>query len=156
MRIYIINGNEITVTSKRPAEKKGVLAIGSAEELVAARLPAKRLMAIWNGLPGVRRVTKVADREAMLERLWAGLEALPAPKGRKPETAADAPRVSKQAQVIEMLRRAGGATLEEIVAATGWQPHTARGVIAGALKKKLELEVTAAKEERGRVYRIAA
>ena len=52
-----------------------------------------------------------------------------------------------------MLRAEGGATIDEIVAATGWQPHTVRGAFAGALKKKLGLEVTSEKVEgRGRVY----
>ena len=47
------------------------------------------------------------------------------------------------------------AAIGEIVAATGWQPHTVRGAIAGALKKKLGLDVTSEKVEgRGRVYRI--
>jgi len=63
---------------------------------------------------------------------------------------------TKQAQLIEMLRRPDGATIAEIVDATGWQAHTVRGAMAGALKKKLGLEVTSEKvEERGRVYRIA-
>jgi hypothetical protein len=61
---------------------------------------------------------------------------------------------SKQAEVIALLHRPEGATLDAIVAATGWQRHTARGVIAGALKKKLGLDVIAEKTERGRVYRI--
>jgi len=62
---------------------------------------------------------------------------------------------SKQAQLIEMLKAPRGATIDEIVAAFGWQPHTVRGAIAGALKKKLGLEVTSQKVEgRGRVYRI--
>jgi len=74
--------------------------------------------------------------------------------------AADAPvaerrKGGKQALLIEMLRRPDGASLDEIVAATGWQPHTVRGAIAGALKKKLGLEVISEKvENRGRVYRI--
>jgi hypothetical protein len=56
-----------------------------------------------------------------------------------------------------MLRAPGGATIAEIVAATGWQPHTVRGAMAGALKKKLELEVTSEKvEDRGRVYKLPA
>ena len=46
-------------------------------------------------------------------------------------------------------------TIDEVRAATGWQPHTVRGVFSGALKKKLGLEIVAGKEERGRVYRIA-
>jgi hypothetical protein len=64
---------------------------------------------------------------------------------------------SKQAQLIEMLKAPKGATIHEIVAAFGWQPHTVRGAIAGALKKKLGLEVTSEKiEGRGRVYRLRA
>lgn len=55
-----------------------------------------------------------------------------------------------------MLRAPDGATIEEITAATGWQAHMVRGAIAGALKKKLGLDVNSEKVEgRGRVYRIA-
>ena len=62
---------------------------------------------------------------------------------------------TKQATLIAMLRAADGATIEEIMAATYWQSHTVRGAIAGALKKKLGLEVTSEKvENRGRVYRL--
>ena len=54
-----------------------------------------------------------------------------------------------------MLRRPDGATIVEIVEATGWQPHTVRGALAGALKKRLGLVVTSEKSaERGWVYRI--
>ena len=63
---------------------------------------------------------------------------------------------TKQAALIAMLRSADGATVAEIAAATGWQPHTVRGAIAGALKKRLGLAVTSGRvERRGRVYRIA-
>ena len=56
-----------------------------------------------------------------------------------------------------MLGRAEGATIAEIVAATGWQPHTVRGAFAGALKKKLGLTVTSEKPEGSeRIYRLAA
>jgi len=62
---------------------------------------------------------------------------------------------TKQELLIAMLRRPEGATVPEVVAATGWQPHTVRGTIAGALKKKLGLKIASEKvEERGRVYRI--
>jgi hypothetical protein len=50
---------------------------------------------------------------------------------------------TKQAQMIELLRRPEGATVEQIAAATGWQHHTIRGAISGALKKKLGLTVEA-------------
>ena len=62
---------------------------------------------------------------------------------------------SKEAQVVSMLQRPEGATIEQIAAATGWQRHTVRGAFAGALKKKLGFEITSTKEEGGeRVYRI--
>jgi hypothetical protein len=54
-----------------------------------------------------------------------------------------------------MLRRPEGATVDEVVSATGWQRHTVRGVFSGTLKKKLGLTLASTKEERGRVYRIA-
>jgi len=50
---------------------------------------------------------------------------------------------TKQALMIEMLKRPEGATVEQIAAATGWQHHTIRGAISGALKKKLGLTVEA-------------
>jgi hypothetical protein len=62
---------------------------------------------------------------------------------------------SKQEALIAMLKRAEGASIEEIATAFRWQAHTVRGAIAGALKKKLGLEVISEKVEgRGRVYRI--
>ena len=64
-------------------------------------------------------------------------------------------RPSKQAMLIEMLEAPDGATIAQIVEATGWQPHTVRGAISGALKKKLGLAVSSEKvEARGRVYKI--
>jgi hypothetical protein len=62
---------------------------------------------------------------------------------------------TKQALVIEMLCRPEGATIPEIVDATGWAPHTTRGFLAGALKRKLGLTIDSDKDEfRGRVYRV--
>lgn len=63
---------------------------------------------------------------------------------------------SKQAKVIEMLRRPEGATVKQICQETDWQAHTVRGMFAGALKKKLGLTITSEKTADGeRVYRIA-
>jgi hypothetical protein len=80
----------------------------------------------------------------------------PTPKTKEPK-ARRARDGSKQAKLIEMLRRAKGATVQEIAEAFSWQHHTVRGAIAGALKKKLGLNVTSEKDERrGRVYKISA
>ena len=79
----------------------------------------------------------------------AAHEVAVAPRARKTREG------TKQATLIGMLRSEGGATIAEIAAATGWQSHTVRGALSGALKKKLGLEVTSEKDEgRGRVYRL--
>ena len=81
-------------------------------------------------------------------------------KKAKPKAASKSdrqPRIdSKQAKLIAMLKRPDGATIDEIVKALDWQPHTVRGAIAGALKTKLGFNVESEKEgERERVYRIS-
>jgi DNA-binding MarR family transcriptional regulator len=64
---------------------------------------------------------------------------------------------SKQALLLDLLKRNDGASLTEIAAATGWQLHSIRGAISGTVKSRLGLDVASKKVEgRGRVYRIAA
>ena len=149
MRIYIIGNDGITLSREPPAAvKEGEIVVASNEELHAARLSGKRLLALWNALPGVETRRKLGDRDALIDQLWSAIEALPDPQS-------DETRPSKQDAVIAMLRRPEGATVDEVASATGWQRHTVRGVFSGTLKKKLGLVLASAKEERGRVYRIA-
>lgn len=64
---------------------------------------------------------------------------------------------TKQAILIDLLKRPDGATVAQMSAKTGWQAHSVRGAISGTLKKKLGLPVVSETVEgRGRVYRIAA
>ena len=63
---------------------------------------------------------------------------------------------SKLAEVVRMLQRSEGATIQQIIDATGWQAKTVRGTFAGTLKKKLRLTLVSAKPQGGeRIYRIA-
>jgi hypothetical protein len=152
MRTYIIGTAGITLCGEPPtAVNEGEIVVASNQELHAARLSAKRLLALWNALPDVEKRRKVGDREALIDQLWSAIEALP-----EPEPQPDPKRPSKQDAVIAMLRRPEGATVDEVASATGWQRHTVRGVFSGTLKKKLGLTLASAKEERGRVYRIGA
>ena len=75
-----------------------------------------------------------------------------------PVTKLPTPRAgTKQAMLIALLQVPDGATMDEIVAATGWLAHTARGAMSGALGKKLGLVVSSEKDAtRGRVYRLPA
>lgn len=64
---------------------------------------------------------------------------------------------TKQAALIAMLEAPEGASVAEISAALGWQPHTVRAALSHALPRRLGLAVSSQKEEgRGRVYRLAA
>ena len=91
-------------------------------------------------------------------------EATGATQERAPDATAEPPVAkvrkhrdgTKEALLIDMLRRPEGATIAQVIAATGWLAHTVRGAFAGALKKKRGLTVTSEKPEGGeRVYRLA-
>ena len=76
----------------------------------------------------------------------------------EPERVKPKPRTrTKQAMLIKMLEAPDGATISEIAKATNWLPHTIRGAMSGALKKRLGLAITSEKVEgRGRVYKLPA
>jgi len=153
MRIYIIGNDGIMLCSEAPARvNEGEIVVASKEELHAAQLSGKRLLALWNALPDVEERKRVGDREALVDQLWLAIEALPEPD---PLPQTNATRRSKQDAVIAMLRRPEGATVDEVASAMGWQRHTVRGLFSGALKKKLGLTLTASREQRGRVHRVA-
>jgi Protein of unknown function (DUF3489) len=69
-----------------------------------------------------------------------------APKAKKESRSRQG---SKQAQVLDMLRRDGGCTLAEIMARTNWQAHTTRAFISAVVGKKLGLAVSSVKPENG-------
>jgi len=152
-------------------------------ELIAG-WSAERLIAVWNSLPGVTPVKRFKDHNAAATRIWERIqrlgeaakpEAEPAkPKGDKKaksgaQAAKNAPKAkrpakpqetagpregSKTAQVVAMLQRKNGATLPEIMDRMGWQKHTVRGFMAGAMKKA-GYTVESFKSDKGeRTYRI--
>ena len=99
MRVYIIGNDGITLCRKAPATANdGEIAVASNEELHAAPLSAKRLLALWNALPGVEKRNKVGDRDALIDQLWSAIEALP-----DPEPQPDPKPPSKQDVVIGCL-----------------------------------------------------
>ena len=100
-----------------------------------------RLIAIWNRLPGVKPVRKFTDRSTALHRIWTAMQALAPGGGTKAEL------------VMGLLKRPAGATLAEIMTATGWQAHSVRGFIS-TQPKRLGFQVESFKREGARVYRI--
>jgi hypothetical protein len=132
----------------------------------------------------LKPVKKFPDRKAAVTRIWEAIQRLvpsvapPAPdvapaKGKAKKAPAqpkhrdtarpDAKKTinvagegSKKAEVVDLMRRPKGATLAEVMKATGWQPHTVRGFVSGTLVKKLGLKVESFRsDEKERCYRIA-
>src|ERR1700757_1129785 len=102
MRTYMIGNDGITLCREPLATvSEDEIAVTSKEELQAAPLSGKRLLALWNALPGVEKRKKLGDRAALIDQLWPAIEALP-----DPEPQSDARRPSKQDGGIAMLRRA--------------------------------------------------
>ena len=129
----------------------------------AAKHPQKKLANFPDTLKGGARIKVLtsmhnaeliepsAAEPAVYVATATGLQAIgitvQAPRAKREGT--------KQAVLIELLTRAEGATLAQMTEATGWQVHTVRGAMAGALKKKLGLEITSEKQTgTDRVYRI--
>jgi hypothetical protein len=126
---------------------------------VAGAWPMKRLIEIWNRLPGVEPVTRFTDRKTALGRIWRAIQPQ-TDKGAKPARRTSANRHrpvfregSKAAQVYTLLSRPEGATLNEIRSETGWQAHTVRGFISRNLSKPGR-KVRSFEREGERVYRL--
>jgi len=152
---------------------------------LATNWPGDRLVQIWNSFAGVagfgadlKPVKKFTNRKSAVARIWKAIQRLDAP----PETAPAAPQAadvapkgkrsrkaarakdaaptaregSKKAIVIDLLKRAKGATLKDIMKATDWQAHSVRGFISGSLVKKMGFKVESTKQDDGdRTYHIA-
>ncbi|MCZ8086231.1 MAG: DUF3489 domain-containing protein [Brevundimonas sp.] len=75
----------------------------------------------------------------------------------KPPKSAGAPGApaGKLGTIVALMRRPEGATVAQMSEATDWLPHSVRGALAGALKRKHGLTITSDKTDAGRVYRIA-
>ena len=141
-----------TITCNRFATEKELAKL-------SAEWPGARLVEIWNSFAGVapftdlKPVKKFTSRKAAVARIWAAVTRLSpdraqpaadvapakgkakkspakAPRRARAQKGADESRSNKKAEVIAMMKRAKGATLAEIVEATGWQKHTVRGFVS--------------------------
>lgn len=86
-------------------------------------------------------------------------KAAPSPKPvvkRVKPAPAQTPEITttKQSQLVTLLRSAAGASMDQMMALTGWQSHTVRGMLSGSLRKRLGLTVQWQVEDAVRVYRI--
>jgi hypothetical protein len=108
--------------------------------------------------PKPTKKARVAPRRAHVapKKAKSAKKASPAKKapkgGKKAGTARDG---SKAAKILDLLKRADGATLKDLMKATGWQPHSVRGFLSGTIRKKLGLNVVSTKADDGdRTYSV--
>src|SRR6266446_3813897 len=149
----ISSENNITAfaTAKEAKSAPDVERFATAKELakLAEQWPAARLVDIWNALPGVVPAKRFTSRKTAVVRVWAAIQNLAPKAGAQPprvgpkrakapqqaspqEKTPPAREGSKKAEVLALLRREGGATLPELMTATGWQAHSVRGFLSGA------------------------
>jgi hypothetical protein len=173
-------------TAKEAESVTGAEHFATADVLagLAAHWPAARLVEIWNSLPGATPVRKFKDRKTAVTRIWNSIQSLDEPAAekaenrphaapvkagadkkatRKQKTPKSAPRAkgarpgSKTEKILDLVKRPGGASLNQIMKATEWQAHSVRGFISGTLGRKMGLKVVSTKTEDGeRTYSVKA
>ena len=175
----IATDNNITAFTAAAQVPEGQDSFATEKEFakLSSEWPINRFAEIWNGFASVvpfdalKPVKKFTDRKTAVARIWKAVQALTpaaapeatdvAPKKAKrtkvakaEDGAPTAREGSKKAIVLEMLKRPDGATLTDIMSATGWRAHSVRGFISGAIKK-MGFKVESARRESGeRTYRI--
>lgn len=125
--------------------------ISTAEATETAPVPtAEEPKATKKASVGARRA-HVAPKKAK-----AGKKTTPAKKVAKgAKKAAGGRDGSKAATILDLIKRKEGATLKELMKATGWQPHSVRGFLSGTISKRLGLVLTSSKSEDGeRTYSV--
>lgn len=148
MKIFIVDSGNRTWTyssaTTLPASEVDQARFGNEKELASSTRdwPLARLACLWNNLSGAKPIRKFTDRGTALRRIWAKLQTLAPEKSTKSEI------------IVGLLVRPSGATVQEIMSATGWQAHSVRAFISAQLSKKLGVRVVSAKREGERVYRI--
>jgi hypothetical protein len=139
--------NNITVhATKKAARQTGAGVFDSAENLAELiGQDNKRLVEIWNSLTGVAPVKRFTSRAIAAKRIFAEVQKLTAPAATEKQGAAEKvaaepkPGSSKKEILLGLVSRVNGASLEELMAALGWQKHSVRGFIA-TLGKTVTIE----------------
>lgn len=151
-----------TIVRQRSGEKRPVNSdshFASESELITltSDWPSRRLVEIWNKLAGVTPVLRFTSRRRAAIRIWREINTQHAPQKairQLPQNDAPPAQQTKGEHILALLIRPSGANLAEIIAATGWQPHSVRGFISAQIGKRMGYVVQSFEKGGMRVYRI--
>src|SRR4051794_12146859 len=146
-----------TDNGQRASTEKAVVTAMEEWEAIAGAWSLKRLVEIWNALPGVTPIEKFTSRQIALERIWRAVEAPEQARGKAQGKGGQAKvrfrEGSKAAQVYDLLCRPEGVTVREIQNLTGWQRHSVRGFLSASMRKQGR-SVRSFERAGERVYRV--
>jgi hypothetical protein len=147
-------------TPETTATDKAAAVAAQGAHVAPEKAPAKKAASQKNGAPKAKKTAngtkQGAKAKAAAPKKAATAGAKTTKKAAKPARKPTVPRAeSKGAKILDMIARAKGATLAEIVTATDWQAHSVRGFISTAAKKH-GVEIESAKNDASeRTYKIA-
>ena len=168
LSFFVTPDGDVTTAEPTAELPLGTLRFTTQQELaqLAQHWPLRRLVQLWNDLPGIRLVQRFEDKDIAVARLWRALQ--PAAQQERPSSSPTArkrkgrqtlpslPRANtKAAQILNLLARPEGATVQELVAATGWKAHSLRGFISANLVKKRKLKLGSLHRNGQHAYRLA-
>jgi hypothetical protein len=144
----------MTTAETNATDKTAAIAAQGAH-VAPEKAPAKKAASQKNAAPKAKKTANGAKTKAAAPKKAAKEGAKASKKGAKPERRSSAPRAkSKAAKILDMIARAKGATLAEIMKASDWQAHSVRGFISTAAKKHGGKIESAKNDASERVYRI--
>jgi hypothetical protein len=146
MKTFVVDSNNnIRAGTSNDRTKDGPEKFANEGELaaLAKSWAASRFVEIWNNLPGVKPLRRFRDRDTAVRRIWEQAQKL-----HPPTTKADL--------IIDLLKQPSGATIEALMALTGWQPHSVRGFISAQLAKRMGFQIKSFKRDGQHVYQIAS
>ena len=124
-------------------------ALGGGSAKVRARNPTEPIMTTIEARTSTsaKRSAPTAPTKFVKTKSGAKSRLVPAENRTASRDEQHPERVTKHDRVLELLSQRNGASIPEIMEATGWQQHSVRGFLAGTVKKKLGFTLTSSKSE---------
>jgi hypothetical protein len=164
MKLYQLANNRIQVVKEAKA-RKGARQFYTPKgwQRIAKDLPLSQLVEVWNHLPGTAKRKRFPSRRVAIGCIWDQLMSYAPVRGkfrsgrsaqRKAGGPKSQPAITRSDQILALLQTDGGASIEQLARATGWQKHSIRGFLSGVIRKKMGINVESSTAGGTRLYQI--